>query len=303
MSYTRLFRLGAAAAVLAFSAVPGAAITPRPNSAPPAKTMLFRVRAPNGGATLYLLGSVHLLSPDVAKLPPSVDSAFAKSRVVVFETSLDTLEMRAPELQTRLRLTNGATLRSSLSPAGAAKADSILRAYGLSIDHPMLGQLKPWAVSMLIAQVVMQKANFKADYGVDRQINARAKSANKTVMGLEPVDVQLGLFDGLSAEDQEKLLTAGQAPEATLKQLMLIKDSWVQGDAAKLDSLLNASTAKSPRMFATVMTDRNKAWMPKIEALLRGSDDALVVVGAAHLVGKDGILDLLKAKGYTIEQM
>jgi uncharacterized protein YbaP (TraB family) len=56
-------------------------------------------------------------------------------------------------------------------------------------------------------------------------------------------------------------------------------------------------------LFATLVTDRNKSWMPKIEQLLGGKDDVLVVVGAAHLVGKEGVLEMLKAKGYLVEQM
>lgn len=301
MSHTRLFRLGAAAAVLAFAAVPSFAFTPRQASPAPGKSMLFRVRAPGGGATVYLLGSVHLLSPDVAKLPASVDSAFAKASVVAFETSLDSLEMRAPELQSRLRFTNGATLRSSLSPAGAAKADSILRSYGMSID--MVNQFKPWAVSIVLGQLVMRKANFQPDYGVDRQLNARAKAAHKKIIGLEPVDVQLNLFDNIPTEDQEKMLTEGESPDDAMKQLMRIKDTWLAGDAATLDSLLNSRMASSPRLFAALITERNKNWLPRIEQLARGSEDALVVVGAGHLVGKQGVLALLRSKGYTIEQM
>src|SRR5437868_940104 len=93
----RLLRLGVAFALASSASIAMAAPT-RPRAATaPTKSMLFRVRAPNGGATVYLLGSVHLLSPDAAKLPATVDSAFAKSKVIAFETSLDTVQMRAQE--------------------------------------------------------------------------------------------------------------------------------------------------------------------------------------------------------------
>ena len=301
MTHSRLLRIGVAVA-LATNTSLALAAPARPRVAPaPARSMLFRVRAPNGGATIYLLGSVHLLSPDAAQLPATVDSAFAKSKVVAFETSLDTVQMRAQELLGRAQYKGGATLSSSISAATAAHTDSLLRSYGLSIAQ--VNAFKPWFVSMLMSQLVMQKANFKADLGVDMQLNARAKSASKSVIGLEPVDFQLGLFDTISPEDQEKMLMQGQGPDSTMHQLMTIKDAWVAGNTVKLDSLLNSQMGRSASLFAKLVTDRNKSWIPKLEELARGKDDALVVVGAAHLVGKEGVLALLKAKGYTVEQL
>lgn len=262
--------------------------------------MLFKVRGPNG-ATVYLLGSVHLLTPEAGKLPMEVDSAFAHSKTIAFETSLDTVQMRSAELMTRARYANGATLRSTLSPVGVAKADSVLHLYGLSIDQ--LNQFKPWFVSLAMTQLSMQKAGFQAQYGVDMQLNTRAKQAGKPVVGLESVDFQLGLFDMISPADQEKMLMTSSGPDSSSRVLTQIKDAWVVGSTTMLDSLLNRASADSPSFFATMVVDRNKSWIPKIEAMLKGKDDALVVVGAAHLVGKQGVVELLKAKGYTIEQM
>ncbi|HEY9225734.1 MAG TPA: TraB/GumN family protein [Gemmatimonadaceae bacterium] len=301
MTNSRVFRLAVAAVfALAATASLAAAVTPPKRSAP-SKSMLFRVRAPNGGATVYLLGSVHLLSPEAGKLPAVVDSVFARSSMIAFETSIDSVQMRAGELMARAQFANGKTLRTSLSPAGLAKADTLLRSYGASVDQ--LNGFKPWFVSMALAQLVMRKANFTPEYGVDMQLNARAKSAKKPVMGLEAVDFQLGLFDSIKPEDQETMLTQAESPDATLKQLTVIKDAWMQGNTTQLDSLLNSRMGESAGLFATLVTDRNKNWIPKIEQLLRGKDDVLVVVGAAHLVGKQGVVELLKAKGYSIEQM
>jgi uncharacterized protein len=299
----KLFRIGFTAVLaLALNAPIGAAVAPfiRHVPEPAAKTMLFRVRAPSGGPTVYLLGSVHLL-PESATLPAVVDSAFAKAGLVAFETSLDSLQMRAPELLARAQYQNGATLRSSLSPAGAAKADSMLKTYGLSLDR--VNQFKPWFVYLVTTQLVLSKANFKAEYGVDMQLNARAKQANKPVVGLESVDFQLGLFDSISPADQERMLIESDPPDSSVKQLLLIKDAWAAGDAPRLDSLINSEASYSPSSLATLVSNRNKSWIPKIEQMLKGKSDALVVVGAAHLVGKEGVVALLKAKGYPVEQM
>jgi uncharacterized protein len=299
-------RIGLAIAlVIALNAQIGAAVAPFAREVPvAAKTMLFRVRAPGGGATVYLLGSVHLL-PESSTLPAVVDSAFAKAGVIAFETnletSLDSMSTRAQELLAHAQYQNGATLRSSLTPAGAAKADSLLKTYGFSIDG--FNQYKPWFVSLVMTQLVMSKANFKGENGVDIQLTRRAKQAKKTIVGLEAINFQLGLFDSVSPADQERMLIEGNSPDSSMKLLLVIKDAWAAGDAPKLDSLLNSEMSHTPSLFATLVTNRNKSWIPKIEQMLQGKSDALVVVGAAHLVGKEGVVELLKAKGYLVEQM
>lgn len=301
---TRLFRpaLGATAAMLlSASAAWSASPSPRPHtSVTAAKHMLFRVRGPNG-ATVFLLGSVHLLSAESATLPAEVDTAFARAKSVGFETSIDSLQLRAQELLLRARYADGTTLRSSLSPATLAHADSLISGYGMSIDQ--LNGFKPWFVSVVLTQLVLQKMNFKAELGVDMQLHAKAKAASKPEFGLESTDFQLGLFDSMSPKDQESMLKELVAPDSAAKQLKMIRDAWSSGNAAGLDSLMNSGMKDSPGVFATMITNRNRSWIPKLESLIRGKDDALVIVGAGHLVGKDGVVELLRAKGYTIEQL
>jgi uncharacterized protein len=264
------------------------------------KHMLFRVRGPDG-ATVFLLGSVHLLSAEAGKLPGAVDSAFAHAKTVAFETSFDSLQLRAMELVMRGRYANGATLRSSLSPAGIARLDTVLQSYGLTVDQ--VNGFKPWFVSLLLMQTVMQRANFQAQYGVDMQINARAHTDKKAIVGLEPVDTQLGLFDSISPADQEQMVLKSSGPDSSSRVLTKIKDAWMTGDVRALDDLLNQGLEDAPGLFAKLVTDRNAAWIPKIEQMVKSKDDALVVVGAGHLVGKQGLLEMLRAKGYTVDQM
>jgi uncharacterized protein len=268
--------------------------------AAPAKHMLFRARGPHG-ATIYLLGSVHLLNPEAGKLPAEVDSAFAHAKTVAFETSLDSLQARASELLTLARNAPGTTMRSALTPAGAAKADSVLKGYGLSIDA--LAGFKPWFATLLMTQMVIQRAQFQSQYGVDAQINARAHEAKKPTTGLEPVDFQLHLFDNLLPSEQEELLVSASPLDSSAANLISIKEAWVAGDAVALDSVLKKSKKESPVLYNKIVVNRNKSWLPRIEAMLQGTDDVLIVVGAAHLVGKEGVVEMLRAKGYTVDQL
>jgi uncharacterized protein YbaP (TraB family) len=294
----RALRLVLVAVAAAAAATAATAATLNAQPAPP-RHMLFRVRGPNG-ATVYLLGSVHLLTPEAGKLPPEVDTAFAHAQTVTLETSLDSLKMRALEIATIARLPDGKTLRSVLSPSTAQRTDSLLHLYGLSLDQ--VGGLKPWFVDLVMTQLVLQKAGFQADYGVDMQLNERAHAANKPVQGLESVDFQMHLFDSLSPRAQEQMLLAAEGPAETAARMAALKDAWASGNAARLDSLSNASPGSAEFNEAFVYR-RNRSWIPKIESLINGTSDALVVVGAAHLVGRDGVVQLLRAKGYTIDQL
>ena len=283
--------LRAAILTLSLGAVP---------AAHPQKHMLFRVRGPQG-ATVFLLGSVHLLSAEAGQLPPVVDSAFDRAKTVAFETSFDSLQMRAMELMTRARYANGATLRSSLSPAGAARLDTVLKAYGMTVEQ--VNGFKPWFVSMVLMQSVMQRAHYEAKYGVDMQLNARAHTANKSIVGLESVEMQLGMFDSLSPAEQESMVLKSNGPDSSSRVLMKIKDAWMTGDVAALDALLNEGLKDVPTIFAKLVSDRNAAWIPKIEQMVKTGDDALIVVGAGHLVGKNGVVEMLRAKGYKVDQL
>ena len=198
--------------------------------------MLFRVRGPTG-ATVYLLGSVHLLARG-RQAPAEVDSAFAHAKTVAFETSLDTVQMRAQELMTRGQYTGGATLRSTLSPAGLAKADSVLKLYGLTVDQ--VNGFKPWFVSVAhdADGRCRRRSSRRSTASTCSSTRARSRRTSRSI-GLESVDFQLGLFDRISPADQERMLTMSTRPDSRRERSTQIKDAWVVGDATMLDSLLN----------------------------------------------------------------
>jgi uncharacterized protein YbaP (TraB family) len=158
-------------------------------------------------------------------------------------------------------------------------------------------------VSVLTTQLAMQRMKFDAQYGVDMQLNARAHTAGKPIIGLETVDFQMNLFDSISPSDQEKMILQSNGPDSAVAELTKVKDAWVAGNVVALDNLLNKSLSESPTLFATIVSNRNRSWIPKIDELLKGKDDALVVFGAAHLVGTQGVVALLRAKGYKVEQL
>lgn len=264
------------------------------------KHMLFEIHGPH--ATVYLLGSVHLLTPTTGVLPAVVDTAFAHASRVVFETNMDTLQARGMELMTRGRLPQGKTLRDVVDAKTYARLDSVLPRYGLTTAQ--VGHMKPWMLSLVLSQITMMRAGFQPQLGVDMQLANRARAAAKPTGGLESADFQLGLFDTISPADQIALLDESLvSPDSAIANITSLRDAWLRADMHAIDSITTEDIGDHPALLATMVTDRTRNWVPALEQMLHGSSDVLVVVGAGHLVGEKGLVALLKARGYTIRQL
>jgi uncharacterized protein YbaP (TraB family) len=272
-----------------------------PVAAQSQKHIFYRVAGPHG-ATVYLLGSVHELPADASVLPTVVDDAFARAKAVVFEASLDSIEERTPELAEKAKLKGSATFKSSLSPENVLKVQALLASYGVNFDQ--LAEYKPWFVVLALQQAVAQQAAYYPHLGVDAQLNKRAKQQNKPRLSLESVDYQFHLFDSMTPQQQEAELLATKRPIDAYRELETIKGFWMTGDAEGLDSLTHVGeTPVTAEFTKALITTRNGNWMPKVEGWVRGHDDMLVVVGSAHLIGKDGLVAQLRAKGYRVDQL
>ena len=145
---------------------------------------------------------------------------------------------------------------------------------------------------------------YRQKYGVDFHFYNRAKESGKEIVGLETLEFQLGLFDAMSDTDQENLV------KQTLEDLATIEDevdglvkAWAAGDLETMDALLVREFKKYPRLYESLFVNRNRDWIPAIESFLQSDQDYLIVVGAGHLAGKDGVLALLEEKGYTVEKL
>jgi uncharacterized protein YbaP (TraB family) len=279
-------------------------LAPAADAQQPARSLLYRVEGADG-ATVYMLGSIHLLSADAYPLPQPVQNAYADAERVFFETSLDSLMARQQEIAMRGMYPAGKSLRSEIPAELYTRLEAAAPALaGLGITMPVLDRMEPWLVALMFQAVEWQKAGLTPEHGVDMHFSGRARQDGKPVGGLEPVEFQLGLFDTMTPEEQVSFLRQSleDAPR-TAEQMQQIVAAWRAGDAARIDAIMNESMDDSPALYARMLTDRNAAWVPQIEALLRGRDDVLVVVGAAHLVGEQSVVSMLRQRGYTVEQL
>ncbi len=267
------------------------------------RSFLWKASAPDHHA-VYLVGSVHLLSKDFYPLRPALETAFSDSDLLVEEVDLgQALGAQGQlELLTRGLLANGQTLDAVVSPAAFSLVST--RAADIGLPMAAVSRFKPWMVALTLAGLEWQKAGFDPGLGLDKHFYDLAAEGKKPVQGLETAEYQISRFDGMSMAQQEKMLTE------TLKELdteqgnvTRLAQAWREGDVPTVEHLVVGDLKDSPEMYQRLLVDRNRNWLPKIEALFTRPGRAFVVVGAAHLVGPDGLLAMLTARGYTIEQL
>jgi uncharacterized protein YbaP (TraB family) len=289
-----------AAALAATLAIPQTA--PAQSPAPAEPSFLWKVTGPAG--SIYLAGSVHLLTRDYYPLSPAMEAAFDDSDLLVEEADLGELDAPAAqfELLTRGLLPGGVSLEEVVAPSTYTLITSRVAGLGMPIEPLM--RFKPWMLALTLVQIEWQKAGFEASLGLDRHFYDRAQKDGKAVEALETLDYQISLFDDLTWEQQDRLLAESlenaDAERANVRRLV---DAWKAGDAAAVEHLLFDELQNDPELSRRLLADRNRNWLPKLDQLMTRRGRAFVVVGAAHLVGPDGLLALFEAMGYKLEQL
>ena len=254
------------------------------------------------GQTGWLVGSLHLMTPDAYPLPPSLESAFISAQVLVEEADPD--ELKAPEAAAEL-------VRRAFYPAGQSldkhlSADTyrtiVERASKVGLPAEAVQRMRPWMLAITLAAVEMQSAGFDPALGLDRHFRDRAVGMGKPLQTLETSLEQVSILESLGAALQESLVVESlRGTETEIAQIRTLMAAWKGGDAAGLERILLDGTKESPQIYQALFVDRNKRWVPKIEACLAKAR-CMVVVGAGHMVGPDGLIDMLSKRGYTVSQ-
>lgn len=277
--------------------------------AEPPVPLLWKVS--DGDNALYLLGSFHMLKPTDYPLSTDVADAMADAESVLFEVSPE--EMNSPELvagmmQAAMR-TDGSTLDEQVGPDLAARLDAWSDALppGSPMNADVLQRFEPWFVGLTISILQMTTMGLDPALGLDRHFMALAADAGKPVGGLETAAQQIALFDGMDPDEQVQMLAdALDDAAAGTAELDKLHADWRAG---RVDALWDGMAAEMrndyPALYQRINVDRNDAWLPELAARLDtpGEGDTLVVVGALHLLGEDGLVAGLRERGYTVERI
>jgi uncharacterized protein YbaP (TraB family) len=265
------------------------------------KSLLWKVS--QDGKSIFLLGSIHYLREENYPLNQTILDTFDASKRLVLEIDLNQTSPGAAQrvVLEKAIYRDGSTLAQNISEETYQLTSK--RASELGIDMKALQPMKPWFVALTMLSAKLQQMGLNPKLGVDHHLAERAKRNGKPTTGLETLEFQLGMFDQLAKREQESMLReTGDAVERIEKNINGIVESWLKGDGDRLATLMLAGMRAYPELYRKVIVERNQRWLEEITQLVRQGGDALVVVGAAHLVGKDGVVAMLKARGFDAEQ-
>lgn len=254
----------------------------------------------DGDSRVVLLGSVHFLPADALPLPPHVEAAYDAADVVAFELDLDLAQAGAQGMMAAGM--DEETVAEALTDEQKAAFNAAVAPLG--VPAGAFDAFEPWLAGLTYSVLMAQKSGATPGGGVDAHLFARAKADGKERVPFETVALQTAAFDDLPTSVQVAFLMdtiedADADPSAVFDDMV---DAWSTGDDEALVALVNEGMTQ-PEVFEALLVTRNRAWVPQILSLLDRDHDALVVVGAGHLVGPQSVVEMLREDGYTVERM
>jgi len=261
-------------------------------------------RVQKGDSVIYLGGTCHLLREADYPLPTEFEKAYKAAEMVVFETDIARLNDPATQqkLLAKAMYADGSTLERHLSPKVYAELKAYCEANGIPLQA--FSQLKPSLLMVTLTVMELSKLGV-SQRGVDQYFHEKAVRDKKGVEGLESVDEQINYVVSMADGSENEFVSRSLEEMKDLKEEFdLLLQAWRTGDSVKLDELMVAEMKmRHPVLYGKLITARNRNWLPLIEGYQKTPKTEFILVGAAHLVGADGILAALKKKGYTVEQL
>jgi len=260
--------------------------------------------ATKNGNTVYLGGTIHMLRADDYPLPPEFETAYAEADSLYFEIDID--QMNDPVAQLgmlqRLMYTDGRTLQTVLNNEAYSTLTDYVAKFGMPML--MLQNMKPGMLMSTLELVEFQTRGFTPD-GVDMHFHQRAKADGKTIEAFETIDEQIGFIENMGeGEESEYVLLSLRDLEKIDDDIESMVSIWRNGEADDLVELFVEDMEETiPGVYQTLLLDRNNKWMPTIEAMFNDSDTEFILVGVAHLVGEDGLVQHLRNRGYQVNQL
>lgn len=283
----------AALATAACAETPAAAIDPA----------LYVVR--DADSTMYLYGTVHVRPNGADWGDEDVRRALAESQEIWTEIEMSAeADARVQALaQQAGAAPQGRPLSSWLTAEENARLNALTQSLG--IPSGALENTQPWAAALALSLIPIMQAGYNPMSGVDRAIDAYGDQNGKTMRALERAEDQIGFLSGLSPELQRAMLIEAidetQEGPALLNQM---SRAWERGDLASLEEVVIDDTRREyPELYQTLFVRRNAEWMVTLVRELNGAGVDFVAVGAGHLIGDDGLVALMRARGYSVERV
>lgn len=247
--------------------------------------------------TIYLFGTVHVLTPKIQWNTPSVQAAVKDSKELWLEvTDADNMAVVGPLIQ-RLGLDFARPLSKKLTPDQLARITQVAGKYGFPAAQ--LEPMQPWLAAMTLTMVPLQKAGFDPKLGVDAKIREAATKEGDALKSFENVEQQLNFFATMKEADQvAMLMQIVEDADQGAAAIERAATAWSSGDLSAMENeLILDLKRKAPQVYDLMLSRRNIDWAGQIEGILKGAGTHFIAVGAGHLVGPDSVQAQLKARG------
>ena len=279
----------------------GAALTLLATASSLAAPALWKVS--DADSSVWLFGSIHLLPPDTEWRSPAFEEILAAADRVYFETDLGPEAMADILILTMQQgfATDGRLLNDRID---ADLMDKVRDAAALyEVPVPTLLAMRPWLAASTLSVTALTQAGYDPSRGVDNELQMEI---NKDRQGfLETAAEQIGFLAG-EDEAAEVQMLEGTLAEANRMVAMIdeMKAAWLDGNPETLGDLFMAEAgAYGDAFIKTLIDQRNRNWTVQIEDMLAENEEALIVVGAGHLIGETSVVELLEARGFSSERV
>ncbi len=285
--------------------LPGPAATEAAETAPRRGT-LYRIR--HRDKTSYLFGTVHMGKESFFPLEPEVRHALAASARLVIELDIREHVRFQAALAKHGVYEAGTDVRQHLSEPTLRKLGRALRQAGM--EPEAVARYKPWLVANLLLGLELEQHGFQRSQGVENYLLAAAIAQQKPVLELESADYQLALFDTMDDAQQETYLLESLADlddGNSLKRNRGLIEAWNSADPREIEQALRQATGggtvSSAFMQRTLLDKRNPEMAATIEHIMQDDQGAFIGVGLLHMVGDNGLPQLLSQRGYRVEKI
>jgi len=267
------------------------------------KSFLWKIQSEAN--TVYVLGSLHFAKREIYPLHQRIENAFEQSDFLVVEANVNDIgKADVQKLVGSALYPANDTLEKHVSAETYEQVKKEMG--GLGIPPELIHKQKPWFLAMTIVALESVKLGLDPKLGMDMHFLSKAQGKKK-ILELESLDYQISVLSGISDKDQELFLLY------TLKDLNILEQeldkmikAWTSGDTKAMEALMTRSVSEDKRLssiYEKLAYERNKNMASKIEDFLKAKETYFIIVGAGHLVGNEGIIELLKRSGYRVEQL
>jgi hypothetical protein len=245
------------------------------------------------------------LREDVYPLHKTIENAYDASNMLVVEANINELgKLDLKMLTERAFYKSDDHLEKHVSPETYRLVKKETGTLGFPVE--LIRMQKPWFLALSLQAMELTRLGYDPQYGVDYYFLKKAQG-KKRILELESLDEQLGLLSGFSDNEQEQfLLYTLKTLNSMGGQVEALVRAWISGDSLAMESILADAVIRDASIapiFGKLFDERNLRMTSKIDGYLNSNGSYFVIVGAGHLVGKRGIIELIKSKGYVVEQL